>query len=263
MADLCREAVLAERPFDGAFRYVAYNTAATDAVPAAAGALPDAPPLALPLFSLFPAARALRRVTVTLTKPSSVALIVAPRPADPQNGVRDGPDVLAVLPTSERSFTDACCTLEADLVTFALAEKLPFRLHVPTLRTALARGVFFEINVGPFLGDDGPPRPAPHTRRPRPAAALRLERDGPRRVHPREERRHLLRRIRRAHDPRALRPRRARRALRAAPQEGARRGLCQPAQVHRPRPAPVRRGLHGDGAAGKGVIYHSQTSYGS
>ena len=82
MADLCRDVVLAEQPFDDAFRYIAYNTAATDAVPAAAGTLPDAPPLTVPLFSLFPTARALRRVTVTLTKPSSVSLIVATHSID-------------------------------------------------------------------------------------------------------------------------------------------------------------------------------------
>ena len=38
--------------------------------------------------------------------------------------------------------------MQIDLITFDLTTPFPFKLHIPTLRTAINRGVFFEIKLG-------------------------------------------------------------------------------------------------------------------
>jgi len=50
-----------------------------------------------------------------------------------------------VEPLSERAFTHACTAVDCDIICFDLARRLPFRPRPLTMRTALARGVVFEL----------------------------------------------------------------------------------------------------------------------
>ena len=63
-------------------------------------------------------------------------------------------DILAVKPTTEKTFVESCTSILTDIITFDFSKKLDFKLHIPTLRTAINRGVYFEINVSTLLNDN-------------------------------------------------------------------------------------------------------------
>lgn len=54
-------------------------------------------------------------------------------------------DVVALQPTSDRTFQQACSVLDGDLITVDLTQRLPFRLKPPLVKAALQRGLLFEV----------------------------------------------------------------------------------------------------------------------
>ena len=95
-------------------------------------------------YSLLPRNKELTRITIKLTKTPTPKLFTT---------IGNTFDIISVLPQSEKSFVDSCCSLQIDLITFDMTTSFPFKLHVPTLRTAINRGVFFEINLSCLFGE--------------------------------------------------------------------------------------------------------------
>lgn len=62
-------------------------------------------------------------------------------------------DILAVQPATEKLFQQACKTLEIDIISLNMTERLPFYLKFPTVNAAIERGVHFEITYSPALRD--------------------------------------------------------------------------------------------------------------
>ncbi|KAK7498463.1 hypothetical protein BaRGS_00010417 [Batillaria attramentaria] len=58
-------------------------------------------------------------------------------------------DLLAVQPTNEGTFKLACTTLEVDIITLNMTEKLPYYFKRPLVNLAVERGIHFEILYGP------------------------------------------------------------------------------------------------------------------
>jgi RNase P/RNase MRP subunit p30 len=70
-------------------------------------------------------------------------------------------DLVALRPTDERTLRGACCDSDfVDLVALDLTQRLPFAFKFSTLSVALARDIFFEIDVAPLLA----PTADAHTR---------------------------------------------------------------------------------------------------
>jgi ribonuclease P/MRP protein subunit RPP1 len=70
-------------------------------------------------------------------------------------------DLVALQPTDERTLRGACCDSDCvDLVALDLTQRLPFAFKFSTLSVALARDIFFEIDVAPLLS----PTADAHTR---------------------------------------------------------------------------------------------------
>lgn len=65
-------------------------------------------------------------------------------------------DIIAVRPMTERFFLAACATLEVDIISIDLQERLPFKLKFQTIGQALQRGIHFEITLAqPLRGQGG------------------------------------------------------------------------------------------------------------
>ncbi|KAK9370656.1 RNase P subunit p30-domain-containing protein [Lipomyces kononenkoae] len=58
-------------------------------------------------------------------------------------------DILAVRPTTEKLLLAACTSLDIDLISLDLSQRLPFYLRHRTLGAAVARGIKFEICYSP------------------------------------------------------------------------------------------------------------------
>ncbi|XP_022782813.1 ribonuclease P protein subunit p30-like [Stylophora pistillata] len=54
-------------------------------------------------------------------------------------------DILAVRPTTDKLYQQACKTLEIDIISLDLTRRLPFHLRFPAIHAAVERGVHFEI----------------------------------------------------------------------------------------------------------------------
>eukprot|EP00238_Polyblepharides_amylifera_P004762 CAMPEP_0196586958 /NCGR_PEP_ID=MMETSP1081-20130531/55984_1 /TAXON_ID=36882 /ORGANISM="Pyramimonas amylifera, Strain CCMP720" /LENGTH=205 /DNA_ID=CAMNT_0041908989 /DNA_START=498 /DNA_END=1115 /DNA_ORIENTATION=+ len=80
-----------------------------------------------------------RRLTVLLEDPATSALM------NSAQSVLTAYDIVAVQPTSDRTFQQACSMLEADLITVDFSRRLPFRLRPQAVKQALQRGLLFEI----------------------------------------------------------------------------------------------------------------------
>ena len=111
---------------------------------AAAGPVESSQPL-LSLGTGAPRLAQLTRLTVVASEPAHCAQLAAAGDATRSY------DILAVQAASERVFASACTTLDVDIISFDLARRLPFRLRVPAVRAALARGVTFELCYAPAL----------------------------------------------------------------------------------------------------------------
>ena len=65
-------------------------------------------------------------------------------------------DLFALRPTTEKAFQQACMSLECDIVSIDCSQRHPFYFHIKTVKTALLRGIKFEICYGPgVLNADG------------------------------------------------------------------------------------------------------------
>ncbi|XP_022986840.1 uncharacterized protein LOC111484461 [Cucurbita maxima] len=62
-------------------------------------------------------------------------------------------DLIAVKPHNQYSFEQACEKLEIDIIAIDFAEKLPFSLKQGTIKSAIQRGVYFEIMYSDLLSD--------------------------------------------------------------------------------------------------------------
>jgi ribonuclease P/MRP protein subunit RPP1 len=60
-------------------------------------------------------------------------------------------DLLAVQVMDEKLMQQACGSMDIDIITFNLAERLPFQLRFATLGLAIARGIMFEIAYAPLI----------------------------------------------------------------------------------------------------------------
>ncbi|KAG6605499.1 Protein GAMETOPHYTE DEFECTIVE 1, partial [Cucurbita argyrosperma subsp. sororia] len=62
-------------------------------------------------------------------------------------------DLIAVKPLNQNAFEQACEKLEIDIIAIDFAEKLPFRLKQGHIKSAIQRGVYFEIMYSDLLSD--------------------------------------------------------------------------------------------------------------
>lgn len=69
------------------------------------------------------------------------------------NAVLRSYDVVAVRPTNQRAFEQACKHSEVDLISLDMFKRVPFRMKAPIVKAALQRGLFFEISYGRSLFD--------------------------------------------------------------------------------------------------------------
>jgi len=91
--------------------------------------------------------RQFSRLTATLSEAAHAYAL------NPSNGVTPTYDLVAAVPTTEPLFDQCCRQLDVDLISLPLAERLPFRLSLPPIAAAIARGVHFEICYAPALRD--------------------------------------------------------------------------------------------------------------
>ena len=87
----------------------------------------------------------LSRITVLLDDPGHVYLL--------SHDAIQSYDILAIQPRNEKLFQQACQTLEIDVISLNMMERLPFFLKFPTMNAAIERGVHFEITYSPALRD--------------------------------------------------------------------------------------------------------------
>ncbi|XP_075519867.1 protein GAMETOPHYTE DEFECTIVE 1-like isoform X2 [Primulina tabacum] len=87
------------------------------------------------------------RITVIVDSSSQVAALNVGNP------VLKSYDIAAVRPLNQSAFDQACQTSEVDIIAIDFSEKLPFRLKQPMVKTAIKRGVYFEITYSGLLGD--------------------------------------------------------------------------------------------------------------
>jgi ribonuclease P/MRP protein subunit RPP1 len=64
-------------------------------------------------------------------------------------------DILAVQPQSERAFAFACNSLDVDIISLDLSKRLSYRFRPDLIKSALQRGVHFEILYAPLLREPG------------------------------------------------------------------------------------------------------------
>lgn len=69
----------------------------------------------------------------------------APMQASCSSAAAGSYDLLAVQPQSERAFALACTSLDVDVISTDLSKRLPFRFKPALVKSALARGVHFEV----------------------------------------------------------------------------------------------------------------------
>jgi ribonuclease P/MRP protein subunit RPP1 len=60
-------------------------------------------------------------------------------------------DIVAVRPVDEKSLSQACVTVDADLISLDCGIRYPFPFKFRTLGAALSRGIKFEITYGPGM----------------------------------------------------------------------------------------------------------------
>ena len=62
-------------------------------------------------------------------------------------------DILAVQPATEKLFQQACKTLDVDIISLDMTERLPFYLKFPTVNAAIERGIRFGIVYSSAIRD--------------------------------------------------------------------------------------------------------------
>ncbi|KAF2862600.1 PHP domain-like protein [Piedraia hortae CBS 480.64] len=124
------------------YTVIALNHAISGKLPAK---LTCAIPFPLPLQSLPPNLQIKRRVTLTLTE--------TPTNAHLSNLSRHY-DLLALRPIDEKTLQQACTSLDCDIISLDLTQRLPYFFSFKTLSVAIKRGKRFEICYSQaLLGD--------------------------------------------------------------------------------------------------------------
>lgn len=72
-----------------------------------------------------------------------------------QNNIWNSYDIVAAQPQSERGFTFACTSMPIDIITIDLTKRLSYRMKPDTIKTAIQRGICFEILCAPLLRETG------------------------------------------------------------------------------------------------------------
>lgn len=62
-------------------------------------------------------------------------------------------DMVAIRPTSQKVFDQACTHLEVDVISSDFCHRLPFRLKAPSVKAAVERGIFFEVTFSGAFAD--------------------------------------------------------------------------------------------------------------
>ncbi|KAF2435737.1 PHP domain-like protein [Tothia fuscella] len=101
-------------------------------------------PATLP-FPLPPNVQILRRSTLVVTDTSQNHRI------KDFNDASSGYDILAIRPTDEKSFQQACWSLDCDLISLDLTLRYPFHFKHKVLLDAVNRGVRIELCYGPGI----------------------------------------------------------------------------------------------------------------
>jgi ribonuclease P/MRP protein subunit RPP1 len=91
--------------------------------------------------------RQLRRLTVLLEDTTHVHSLSAANPALKQY------DIVAVQPSDERTFQQACTGLDVDVISIDFSQRLPYHLKLQHVQQAVERGVYFEICYSPMIKD--------------------------------------------------------------------------------------------------------------
>ncbi|KAL1958039.1 hypothetical protein VTO42DRAFT_5251 [Malbranchea cinnamomea] len=91
---------------------------------------PSNPPKSLTLLT---------RVTVPLSEPSHNQRL---------SSLAQSYSLVAVRPVNEKTLSQACLTLDCDIISLDLSSRLPFHFKFKTLAAAIARGIRFEICYG-------------------------------------------------------------------------------------------------------------------
>ncbi|MEW5297837.1 MAG: hypothetical protein WDW36_001018 [Sanguina aurantia] len=89
----------------------------------------------------------LTRLNFTAADPVQAQLLVA------SNSVASSYDIIAIQPKTERVLQQACNSLDVDIISLELSQRLPFKLRLQTVAAALARGLYFEICYSSALRD--------------------------------------------------------------------------------------------------------------
>ncbi|XP_030526256.2 uncharacterized protein LOC115737951 [Rhodamnia argentea] len=100
--------------------------------------------LGLPLASAF---RQYTRLTVFADSVSQAQVLNSGNP------VLKSYDLVAVRPLNQAAFDHVCEKSEVDIIAIDFSEKLPFRLKLPMVKTAIERGVCFEISYSSLISD--------------------------------------------------------------------------------------------------------------
>lgn len=87
----------------------------------------------------------LTRISVVLSDVSQSYII--------QNATVRSFDIIAVKPTSEKTFQQACSVLNVDIIIIEVLEKLAFQLKRNMLNVAIRRGIHFELQYSHAIRD--------------------------------------------------------------------------------------------------------------
>jgi ribonuclease P/MRP protein subunit RPP1 len=91
--------------------------------------------------------RQLRRLTVLLEETTHLHTL------NPSNPALKQYDVVAVQPSDERTFQQACTGLDVDVISIDFTQRLPYHLKLQHVQQAVERGVYFEICYSPMIKD--------------------------------------------------------------------------------------------------------------
>ncbi|KAI8867232.1 PHP domain-like protein, partial [Ramicandelaber brevisporus] len=95
----------------------------------------------------------LRRLTIVASDPNANIGISG------SNSALAPFDIIAVQPTNERMFLLACQSMEVDIISIDLTERLSFQLKHNAIGLAISRGIMFEIKYSPAIVNPTSVRP--------------------------------------------------------------------------------------------------------
>jgi ribonuclease P/MRP protein subunit RPP1 len=70
---------------------------------------------------------------------------VAKVPSNLTSNLASEYDLISITPQSEKAFTLCCQTLEIDVISIDMSSKLDYYFRAPNIKSAISRGIMFEI----------------------------------------------------------------------------------------------------------------------